>query len=220
MMLKLRSNAVIYGVILSIFVLCVATFAEARSRGGGGRSISRSGPASRGSFSSRPSRTRQSPSQVKKTRQVKSAKANRGAQIGTVQENSQNKSRDTKRPDKGDREEAKEKWQDKKEERQEDRQEAIKDVQEDRQDFIKDELDDRWDDNDDFFAGVVVGGAVVGAAASSTSTSTTYIINLPCTTTAVVVDGVSYYNCSSTWYQRGYSGSQVVYIAVDAPPGY
>jgi len=217
-MLKLRSNAVIYGVFLCIFILLLATVVEARGRGGrgGGRSFSRSGPASRGSFSSGSNRARKSTSQVNRSRQVKSAQASRGAHIGTARENPRDKSRDTKRPDKGDREEAKEKWQDGKEQRQEDRQEAIKDRQEDRQDFIDDELDDHWDDNDNFRAGVVVVG--VGAAASSIST--TYIVNLPCTTTAVVVDGVSYYNCSSTWYQRGYSGSQVTYVVTKAPPGY
>ena len=109
--------------------------------------------------------------------------------------------------DEGDREEIKEKWQEKKEERQEKRQEAIKKLQENRQDFIEDRYDDHWDSHHGF--------AAVGVAAT-----TVYIVNLPCTTTAVVVDDVSYYKCSSTWYKRGYSGSQVVYVAVDAPPGY
>ena len=30
----------------------------------------------------------------------------------------------------------------------------------------------------------------------------------------------SYYKCGASWYQRGYSGSQVTYIQVAAPPGF
>jgi hypothetical protein len=105
----------------------------------------------------------------------------------------------------------------------EDRQDAAKDRQEDRQDFVEDEYDDYndcWDDDDgEFLAGAIVGGVIVGAAVSASS-STTYVTTLPCTATAVVVNDISYYNCSSAWYQRGYAGSQVIYIAVAAPPGY
>ncbi|RLB61130.1 MAG: hypothetical protein DRH08_14360, partial [Deltaproteobacteria bacterium] len=109
--------------------------------------------------------------------------------------------------DEGDREDARE-----------DRQEAREERQDDRQDFIDDQHDDYWDDHHDywdddyggFYAGVAVGAAV----------TTTYITTLPCTTTAVVVNGVSYYQCTNAWYQRGYSGSQVNYITVNAPPGY
>ncbi len=226
-MMKLRSNAIIYGAVLCILVLFIATVAEARGRGGrgGGRSFSRSGPASRGSFSSRSHRTRQPTRQAKADR-TQSARPSHTAAIGTERGNSRDRSGEKKQRDEGDREEAIKDHQDDRQEalkeRQEDRQEAIEDVQEDRQDFIDDELDDNWDhDDDDFFAGVVVGGVLGGAAASaSTSTSTTYIVHLPCTTSAVVVDGVSYYNCSSTWYKRVYSGSQVTYVAVNAPPGH
>ncbi|GEM_PF-4111218 len=61
-----------------------------------------------------------------------------------------------------------------------------------------------------FYAGVVVGSAV----------TTTHITTLPCTTKAVIVNGVTYYNCSSEWYQRGYAGSQVTYVVVKAPAGH
>ena len=66
-MLNLKSNTFVYGALLCVFVLFVADFAEARGRGGGGRSFSRSGPASHGGFSSsartQPSRQVNRPSQ-------------------------------------------------------------------------------------------------------------------------------------------------------------
>ena len=67
---------------------------------------------------------------------------------------------------------------------------------------------DRWP--------VVVGAA----AAASRSTEVVYVSTLPCDATAVSVSGASYYKCGSTWYQRGYSGSQVTYYQVAPPPGF
>jgi hypothetical protein len=31
---------------------------------------------------------------------------------------------------------------------------------------------------------------------------------------------VRYYQCGTVWYNQGYSGGQVTYIVVGAPPGY
>ena len=58
------------------------------------------------------------------------------------------------------------------------------------------------------------------AAASNAGNHVTYVTTLPCDATSVSVEGVSYYKCESSWYQRGYSGSQVTYIQVSAPPGF
>jgi hypothetical protein len=207
MMLKFRPNSIAYGAILFVFVLFVADFAEARGRGGGGRggggrggggrSFSRSGPASHGGFSSRartqPSRQMNRPSQ---------GGASRPSQ-GKEQANTRQGNRENSGKSQEDRQE----WRD---QSREDRQEAAKDRQEDRQDFIDDQHDDYWDDHHHYGYS---GGIYVG-------TSTTYITTLPCTTTAVIVNGVTYYNCSSTWYQRGYSGSSVTYVTVKAPAGY
>ena len=35
--------------------------------------------------------------------------------------------------------------------------------------------------------------------------------------TPVVVNGVTYYQCGSTWYQPAYQGSQVTYVVVNPP---
>ncbi len=122
-----------------------------------------------------------------------------------------------------DRQDDRQEWLDK---NREDIQEAIKDRQEDRQDFIDDQLDEHrydyhWDyHDDDFVAGVIVGGVVVGTAAAVAAGSTTAVTTLPCTAAAVVVDGVTYYHCDTTWYRRSYAGSQVTYIIVNPPPGH
>jgi hypothetical protein len=54
----------------------------------------------------------------------------------------------------------------------------------------------------------------VGAAASRN-----YVTYVPCGNT-VFVNGVTYYNCDSTWYSRGSEGGSVVYIITSAPAGY
>lgn len=206
-MLNLKSNTLVYGALLCSFVLFVADFAEARGRGGGGRggggrSFSRSGPASHGGFSSR---ARTQPSrQVNRPSQGNFKGGDRPAQS---QERAD--TRQSNRENSGKSQEDRQEWRD---QSREDRQEAIKDRQEDRQDFIDDQHDDYWDDYNRYYGyrGVYVGATV----------STIYITTLPCTTTAVVVNGVTYYNCSSTWYQRGYAGSSVTYVTVNAPPGY
>ena len=41
---------------------------------------------------------------------------------------------------------------------------------------------------------------------------------LSCATSTVVMDGVTYYRCGSTWYNRAYSGGNVTYVVVIPPP--
>ncbi len=178
----------------SLIVPFIAPDADARGGRGGG--FSRGGAASSGGFSGGAGRA---------NRQAGSREANRQAGSAQHQEKRQDWNNDNR----------------------EDRQDWKDNNREDRQDFIDDERDDNWDhhhndwDNGDFAAGVVVGGVMVGAAAASRSVNqVTYVTTLPCQATAVSVDGVSYYKCSSTWYQRGYAGSQVTYIQVAAPPGF
>jgi hypothetical protein len=50
--------------------------------------------------------------------------------------------------------------------------------------------------------------------------STTTISTLPCTPAVQAINGVTYYNCGSSWYNQVYSGGGVSYIAVQAPSGY
>jgi hypothetical protein len=55
----------------------------------------------------------------------------------------------------------------------------------------------------------------VGASISAAS-----FRSLQCASSSVVVNGVTYYNCGSSWYQRGYGGGSVTYIVVNAPAGH
>ena len=70
-------------------------------------------------------------------------------------------------------------------------------------------------------AGVFIAGAIVGGAIAAAATpNVTYITTLPCSVSPVFVSSINYYRCGSTWYQRGYSGDNVNYVIVNAPPGY
>ena len=55
----------------------------------------------------------------------------------------------------------------------------------------------------------------VGASLSAAS-----FRSLQCASSTVVVNGVTYHNCGSSWYQRGYSSGSVTYIVVNAPAGH
>lgn len=93
----------------------------------------------------------------------------------------------------------------------------------DRRDFRRDAYDDRrdhrrevYDDHreyheyyEDRWKRAAGAALTVGAFRS-----------LSCSYRTVVVGGVTYYDCSGTWYQRGYQGSQVVYVVVAPPPGH
>jgi len=119
----------------------------------------------------------------------------------------------------------------------EDRQDYRDEAREDRQDYYED-----WDNHghyygydDDWGEAMVVGvtvGAVVAAAdydddETTTTTTTTNITNvtnvtalatLPCEAAITVANGISYYQCSSTWYTRAYEGDNVVYVPSGPPP--
>lgn len=62
-------------------------------------------------------------------------------------------------------------------------------------------------------AAVVAGAAIVGSAITAAAYD-----DLSCTT--VVVDGVRYSQCGSSWYKPSYAGGDVTYIVVNPPPGY
>ena len=48
----------------------------------------------------------------------------------------------------------------------------------------------------------------------------TTVTTLPCTGNVVIVNGASYYQCGTTWYNRGYQGGTVVYMVSGPPPGF
>jgi hypothetical protein len=106
-----------------------------------------------------------------------------------------------------------------------DRQQEVTDRQKNRQDAARDISDDwhgdwdDWDDWDDHWGYFAAGAAVVaGAYAVGTIISATTYSSLSCTN--VIVHGITYSQCGTTWYQPTYSGADVTYIVVNPPPGY
>ena len=64
----------------------------------------------------------------------------------------------------------------------------------------------------------VARGVAIGTAAAVTAAVVGSIVySLPPSCTRVVVGGVTYQQCGSTWYQPQYAGSNVQYIVVNAP---
>jgi hypothetical protein len=59
------------------------------------------------------------------------------------------------------------------------------------------------------------GLAVVGAAAVGTAITASAFQAMSCPMTPVAVNGFTYYQCGSTWYQPAYQGSQVTYVVVN-----
>ncbi len=60
----------------------------------------------------------------------------------------------------------------------------------------------------------------VGVAAAATATAIvvgSIVSTLPTSCSAVVVGGLTYHQCGSTWYQPRYSGTTVSYVVVNAP---
>jgi hypothetical protein len=61
-------------------------------------------------------------------------------------------------------------------------------------------------------------GVAVGAAAAVTSAVIGSIVySLPPSCSSVIVNGISYQQCGSTWYQPQYAGSNVSYTVVNPP---
>jgi hypothetical protein len=82
-------------------------------------------------------------------------------------------------------------------------------------------------------AAVGLGAAAVGAMAGyaagqyNAPSSTTYYPSantsnggLPCTPNTVVIQGVTYYRCGSSWYTQAYGSNGPIYTPVPPPPGY
>jgi len=70
-----------------------------------------------------------------------------------------------------------------------------------------------YDHND----GIGVGGAIAIGVAGMAIGSMITAAALPPSCSTVSVNGITYQQCGSTWYQPQYSGSQVNYIVVNPP---
>ena len=64
----------------------------------------------------------------------------------------------------------------------------------------------------------VATGVAVGATAAVTAAVIGSVVySLPPSCTSVIVNGISYQQCGSTWYQPQYAGSNVSYTVVNPP---
>ncbi len=65
--------------------------------------------------------------------------------------------------------------------------------------------------------GIGVGGAIAIGVAGMAVGSMITAASLPRSCSMVGINGITYQQCGSTWYQPQYSGSQVNYIVVNPP---
>lgn len=64
----------------------------------------------------------------------------------------------------------------------------------------------------------VATGVAIGATAAVTAAVIGSVVySLPPSCTSVIVNGISYQQCGSTWYQPQYAGSNVSYVVVNSP---
>jgi acyl dehydratase len=59
--------------------------------------------------------------------------------------------------------------------------------------------------------------AVIGATAVTAIAIGTAVASVPRTCVPVLVNGISYQQCGSTWYQPQYIGTTLQYVVVGAP---
>ncbi len=90
-----------------------------------------------------------------------------------------------------------------------DRQEYAEGIHEERKEFVEDNY--YYGRYGGYGAGYATGVAV-GAAMSASAWRAQ-----SCTPTAVLVSGVTYYQCGGTWYTRSYSGGSVTYVVTSNP---
>jgi hypothetical protein len=60
----------------------------------------------------------------------------------------------------------------------------------------------------------VAAGMVFAVGATLTASA---VQALSCQMNPVVVNGTTYYQCGTTWYQRSFSGGDVTYVVIESP---
>lgn len=78
------------------------------------------------------------------------------------------------------------------------------------------DVDHHWDNDWDDHWHPIATGVAVGMTAAVIGSIVNSVPSTGCVTT--IVNGISYYQCGSTWYQPTYAGTTVQYIVVN-PPG-
>jgi hypothetical protein len=60
-------------------------------------------------------------------------------------------------------------------------------------------------------------GAVAAGTAAVVRARTTAVTALPCSADPILVNGVTYYQCDSTWFTRSYVDGNVAYVVTNPP---
>ena len=116
-------------------------------------------------------------------------------------------------------------WQNYGKEKQDSRQQAASNRQEDRQDYGKNSREDWQEYGDDRYGGYggryyggsyPTGGVAAGMVIGATLTAAAFNAQKS-SCSSVAVNGITYQQCGSTWYQPSYQGGDVTYIVVNAP---
>ena len=78
------------------------------------------------------------------------------------------------------------------------------------------DVDNHWgNDWNDRYWHPVAAGVAMGVTAAVVGSMVNQVPSTGCVTT--IVNGMSYYQCGSTWYQPSYAGTAVQYIVVNPP---
>jgi hypothetical protein len=241
-------RALALGSLVLAFGLLVPDLADARrgggggGRGGGGRgggrsaNVHRGGPASHGSMRSapktynrRPSRPAARPkpaSRPKPSTRPTPAKQPAQARPDGASQRARADDRGSNQKDRadnrGDLQDNRQDWKDQdREDRQDYRDDARKEVQQNREDVRKEMKKynneyheyNEWKEHNEWYDDRwkrALGYSMTSAAFHA----------MTCSMTSVMVQGMTYYGCGSSWYNRSYSGGNVTYVVVNTPPGY
>lgn len=223
----------LFSVIFVFLVGTLETYARGRGSGRGSqrsanRNISRQGPARTGSMrssdfnrhsSGSSSRNVQRSSKQRTGNTERQTQARQKAQDYKAANPDKVKDFQDKRADNaGDIQENRQDWKDT---NREDWQDYGNNARNDRQEFYDDNnnyyrYDDDWEWGDDVEYPV----GAMAAIAVGTALTVSAFNSMTCNPTTVYVNGVAYYQCGATWYNQAYQQGDVVYVVVDAPPGY
>jgi hypothetical protein len=191
-----HSKVLVSVLVASVVMFLAVEIADAGRRGGGGRSMSRGGPAASGSFQR---------SQARPQRRSQSTRSNRTG----IDRNQRSDRNNQQRNDRQDRYDQR---QDNRQDRNDQRQDNIdrrQDNIDQRQDFAKEVHDDRkeyYDDRKEWYEDRWRRGAYISVASWNSR---------GCTYRTVIVGANTYYECQGVRYERVYRGSEVVYIVVN-----
>lgn len=199
-MSKKHSKIVLSALVASLVMFLAVEIADARRGGrggmGGGRAMSRGGPAASGSFQRSRARPERRSQTIHRNR-TGTSYGTRGDRFDQRQDTRQNRN--------DQRQDHRDKRQDNRQDRFDQRQENIDQRQDRRQEVYKDRRE-YYDDRNEWYEDRWRSGAYISISSWN---------RMACNYRIVQVGAATYYECNGVRYERVYRGGQVVYIIVD-----